>query len=586
LLEVRIKSVRIRSYKSFEDTGTVKLGEHFTVLVGQNSAGKSAFLEAFATDRLPHNPHRGPKRHAAAPLPPSTLTFDLEVPGPEHKRAALARGSAHFASTEGIGIGILDVHFAQTNRYVLSYSPSSYTLDSRLFDRQGSGRQDVQVSANADLFTGEFADPRISYRSPPIDHTTEYVSSIFRQTTFVFRAERYNVGRSGMSGYETLLPDASNLPYMLLRLNRDYKAMERFQELVAEVLPFIRRVVVSAFGQEVEISIQSNPELRADLATPLNECGTGVAQVLAIIYVLVAYDAAQIVIDEPNSFLHPGATRRLLQILKRFANHQFILSTHAAEVISVLRPEVLLLLKWEPASGETVVTADSGANVAHLRESLGELGASLTDVFGYDVVVFVEGPTEHRCFPLLTPAAESRTINYVAMREASRLTSKSPEAVFDIYRKGVEGSALEPPTTRFSFDREGRSEQQMADVLRSSRGQARFIEAPMYESYLLHPGAIAALLGALEGETINAEAVQAWIMENWTRFPVKGLPLSSVEMCHAGDLLEDMFSTLTDGRHSYLKLTHGEQLTRWLLESDPGHLERIASYVEGLLEGS
>jgi len=47
---------------------------------------------------------------------------------------------------------------------------------------------------------------------------------------------------------------------------------------------------------------------------PLSESGTGVGQVLAILYVVFTSEYPRtIVIDEPQSFLHPGAVRKLFE---------------------------------------------------------------------------------------------------------------------------------------------------------------------------------------------------------------------------------------------------------------------------------
>src|SRR5207248_195727 len=93
---------------------------------------------------------------------------------------------------------------------------------------------------------------------------------------------------------------------------------------------------------------------RIDLAVPLNECGTGLGQVLAILYVVLTSDLPQtIIIDEPQTFLHPGAARALVEILKDFSHHQFIIATHSPTIVSVARPANLILVQNE--GGEAVL---------------------------------------------------------------------------------------------------------------------------------------------------------------------------------------------------------------------------------------
>ena len=336
----------------------------------------------------------------------------------------------------------------------------------------------------------------------------------------------------------------------------------------------------------MEISIQSDPSYREDLAIPLDQSGTGVAQVVAILYVLVAYDQAQIVIDEPNSFLHPGAIRRLLNVLKRFDNHQYVLTTHTADVISIVEPERLLLLTWDDDRRETSISSSSGADIEHVKAALGEIGASVSDVFGYDVVVFVEGPTEAACFPLLVPAGSRLAINFVPMREASAFSVRDPRELFDIYRRAVDAGTILPQVTRFSFDREGRSDKQVEDMERAARGagDAAFLPGMMYESHLLHPAALATLLNGLSGESGHAvETVASFIEREWPGHGVKGVENTSLMTCDAARLLAALVSQSTEARHQYNKIEHGKKLTAWLIANAADHLAAVRAHVESLL---
>jgi len=308
--------------------------------------------------------------------------------------------------------------------------------------------------------------------------------------------------------------------------------------------------------------------------------------VLAILYVVVTYPAAQIIVDEPNSFLHPAATRRLLAVLRRFDQHQYLLTTHTADVIAATRPEKLLLLRWDEQESQTVIVSNSGATVEHLRSSLSEIGATLSDVFGFDLVVFVEGSTERECFPLFLPLENRSAVNFVAMKEPSGLTSKKSGGLFDIYSRGVAGSALLPPRTRFSFDRDGRTATEVADTVRTSKGSAYFLDRPMYESYLLHPEALSTLLKRLDGAT-NANtpaAIEQWLSANYERFPVKGLPVSSLANCDAAKLLDAMFKAFTEARFEYNKVEHGKELTQWILANDDAWLADLLEYIAKLLQ--
>jgi predicted ATPase len=155
------------------------------------------------------------------------------------------------------------------------------------------------------------------------------------------------------------------------------------------ILPQVKRVSVRAIpSQQVEIVVWSHdPETqREDLVAPLVESGTGIGQVLAILYVVLTSDRPQtIIIDEPQSFLHPGAAGKLMEFLKLHpTQHQFIIATHSSTIISAANPKTITLatfLDGESALQQLDVDAEKG-----IQKTLVELGIRLLlelDVLSY-----------------------------------------------------------------------------------------------------------------------------------------------------------------------------------------------------------
>lgn len=52
----------------------------------------------------------------------------------------------------------------------------------------------------------------------------------------------------------------------------------------------------------------------------------------------------RIVIDEPQSYLHPGAAKKLIEILQEFPQHQYFIATHSAEIIAAANPSTIVKL--------------------------------------------------------------------------------------------------------------------------------------------------------------------------------------------------------------------------------------------------
>src|SRR5262249_21336582 len=156
---------------------------------------------------------------------------------------------------------------------------------------------------------------------------------------------------------------------------------------VRRVIPLIKWVSIvpsKERGQNVEIRIWNVDESsgRDDLTVPLAECGTGIGQVLSILFVVLKSEGNIIVIDEPNSFLHPRAAKALVSILKGDSKNQYIISTHSPEIIVASNPDRFFMLEFldETTKVHEVIRGD----LEKARQVLEEIGSRLSDVFGAD----------------------------------------------------------------------------------------------------------------------------------------------------------------------------------------------------------
>ena len=147
------------------------------------------------------------------------------------------------------------------------------------------------------------------------------------------------------SGAAALDADAGNLPEAINSLASNPQRLRHLNERVREVLPQVRQISVRPLGShEVQIIVwPHDPESeRDDLAIPLDECGSGVALGLAILYVVMTSVHPQVMlVDEPQSFLHPGAIRKLIDVLKQYPQHQYVFSTHSPAIITAAEPSTI-----------------------------------------------------------------------------------------------------------------------------------------------------------------------------------------------------------------------------------------------------
>ena len=416
-------------------------------------------------------------------------------------------------------------------------------------------------------------------------------------STYSFRAERMNIGVSGINNSQVLEPNAQNLASVLLQLPSNPDAHDRYNEYVREIFPTIYKVVsrpnsVNTTEIIVIMNDLSGGRSRAGIDVPLIDSGTGISQVLAMLYVAVVASSPRIIlIDEPNSFLHPGAAKKLLNILRRLG-HQYVISTHSSEIIRAADPDYLHLLEWEDTK-IGIRSLDRGS-VLDQRQVLEELGVSLSDLFGADHVLWVEGQTEYHCFPLLL--SHLKLFNgsiaiapIVATGDLEGRRAKS-NLIWQIYERLSGGVGLIPPLLAFSLDSEDRSQAEIADMRRRSKAAVKFLPARTFENFLLNPAAIAAVLADEIKETAvpEARAVAAWI--EMARQDGRYHDFASKNICeekswhykiNAPKLLKDLFWDMS--KIEYRKVVHSVALTKWLLEHNPDNLQELLDYVSDLI---
>jgi hypothetical protein len=308
-----------------------------------------------------------------------------------------------------------------------------------------------------------------------------------------------------------------------------------------------------------------------------------------MMYVLVTAEESRVVlIDEPQSFLHPSAVRRLFGAFKLLPKHQFIVSTHSPQAISAADPVNVTVVRRSEA--ESVLdNLDMQLNGSQ-RFLLDELGASLGDVFGADSILWVEGATEGVCFPRILQKISKRSLLGTIikpMRATGDATGKHAAVVLDIYKKMSAGVGLIPVFLGFLFDREERGPQEIAELVRASEGLFRFLDRRAYENYLLNPTAISGTINKVhpEVEPVSDSEVATLIAE--LRHEAKyfhPLPLAESDWkstIHAGKLLKEVFWRLRS--LDYRKTTHSVALTDWLICNEPADLKELAGELDSIL---
>lgn len=306
-----------------------------------------------------------------------------------------------------------------------------------------------------------------------------------------------------------------------------------------------------------------------------------------------------ILIDEPQSFLHPNAARKLIEIIRDHGSrHQIVIATHSPTIITASEPETVTLITQN--GSESFLTEIDINQVEYQRLCCGELGVSFSDVFGADKILWVEGLTEERCFNKIRDKFlpdKKRGVVILGVKNKSDFENADEndrKRISHIYERLSEAEGgLMPKAIGYIFDREADDEPSLDKIRELSPGNIHFTKRRMYENYLLNPKAITEVINQIENLTgknkVKASDITNWINQERTKQTYfKPLPVDKSkwkDTIHGKRLLKELFDSFCSNHsnRNYKEKLHAVLLTDWLLENSEKDLVEIAKLVEGLI---
>lgn len=297
-----LNSVTIHRFKSLTNL-TLPLGR-VTVLVGTNNSGKSSTLQAiqFGVSAVQSLALASTRRERRAES--GTLAADQLVYTPLRAVETLAQGA----------------RLTQTAATQIEIGFQTADGDAKIVVRRGKNKNltialsgDAAVIAQLQNLENPYSaiSPGLA-GIPPVEE--------FRASGVVRRAAAYGDANSVFR----------NVLYIL---RQDGPAWSKFQERIRRIFPDVEIDVSFNAAQDEHITATVK---RAGSQLPIDASGTGILQAAQILSYIGVYQPRLLILDEPDSHLHPSNQREMVNLLQEAAEEdefQVLLSTHSRHML-------------------------------------------------------------------------------------------------------------------------------------------------------------------------------------------------------------------------------------------------------------
>ena len=361
-VRARVKRVQVRNYRSLDEV-VVELGD-LTILVGPNGAGKSNFVDSlsFVADAVT-----------------STLSRAVQLRGGiDGVRRRSAGHPTNFGVRLELALG--DGSLATYAFEVAARSQGDFAVKRETCRVITGG----VISASFDLREGEFFEapaglrPRI--QPDRLGLTVLSAADEFRPVfDFIAGMRFYSLVPDHIRDLQdpdtglSLKRDGSNAASVLREVRaRSEDDYDRVCRLLGKVVPGMTGVDYERVGSKETLKFRQDVGTKFPWTFPALNMSDGTLRVLGLLLAVFQQPPAPlIVIEEPESTVHPGATEVLMDVFKEGQRRsQLVLTTHSPDILDSKKVRDDQIRVVTSRSGKTAVSPLSSVSREAVRRGL------------------------------------------------------------------------------------------------------------------------------------------------------------------------------------------------------------------------
>ncbi len=418
---VHLQRVEISNFRAYESATMTLANTGMFVVVGPNNSGKTSLLSA--VDMIGGRNVEGPLSHRPPPTLKAIVEGHFTFNDDERPLFEMSVSSEHRSEVAGQFTGAVftltevnddEPRLAVTGIEVVGRDGHRWPV-AELVSQGGASASINQVPWGEWL--GAWPEkPQLSQGmsgSPLTRHLEQaHGPTVLPEWLVHWRSGHYHfrslrTGASARVGTthadDHLEPTGANLVNFLLWLRGHREAdWDSIRAIMSDLVPGVGRLQTRAAGQTAQVGF----ETRGGFLN-IKDAGTGVEQLLLTIVAGRTSAHSMLVIEEPETNLHPAAQRQVVEHLREWSHGRpIVIATHSPVFMDAASDA--WIYEVHRARGRSLVRTIAGRD-DELALLLSRLGVRHSDLLGSDRVLLVEGVTDGPIFTAWFPQLAKRS---------------------------------------------------------------------------------------------------------------------------------------------------------------------------------